>query len=195
MRPRKRCLWLIILLAGVVVLTSAAVVWQQRASRLPKRFAAVVQGQLYRSGSVTPAQLERLCRDYGIRHVICLLNDQAPQTQAERAAAERLDIQWCNVPLPGNGASTPADRRRIRDLLADRSAGATLVHCAAGVNRTGLAIGLYRLHQQGWTLEQVMRELRAFDFEDAPHHENLRQALAAEAAAAESAATQPLHAP
>ena len=195
MRPRKRRLWLITALVGVVVLATAAVAWQQRASRLPKRFAAVVQGQLYRSGSVTPAQLERLCRDYGIRRVICLLNDQAPQTHAERDAAERLGIQWCNVPLPGNGASTPADRQRIRDLLADHSAGPTLVHCAAGVNRTGLTIGMYRLHQQGWTLEQVMRELRAFDFEDAPHHENLRQALAAEAAAAESAATQPLPAP
>jgi len=66
-------------------------------------------------------------------------------------------------------------------VLLDPALRPILVHCAAGVNRTGLAIGMYRLHVEGWTLEQVLEEMRHFGFEDLPKHENLRNALAAEA--------------
>lgn len=179
----KRRIWLasgvLVILLGVA---GGALAYQ--AYRLPKRFAAVVEGHLYRSGEVSPGQLERLQRDYGVRRVVCLLNATAPVTVAERAAAERLGLEWQNVSLPGNGASTPADRVRIRTLLTDPDAPPTLVHCAAGVNRTGLAVGLYRLHQDHWPLERVLAELHSFGFENEPRHENLRQALADEAQAA-----------
>jgi protein tyrosine/serine phosphatase len=181
MQPRfKRRIWLA---SGALValLGIAGGALAVQAYRLPKRFATVVEGQLYRSGEVSPAQLERLQREYGVRRVVCLLNATAPVTVAERDAAKRLGLEWQNVSLPGNGASTPADRARIRALLTDPNAPPTLVHCAAGVNRTGLAVGLYRLHQDHWPLEQVLAELHSFGFENEPRHENLRQALADEA--------------
>jgi protein tyrosine/serine phosphatase len=172
------------------LMAAAAVVgvgawWQS--TRLPRRFAPVVDGRLYRSGRVSPAQLERLQRQYGIRRVISLLDADDQATLAEQQAADRLGIEWHNIPLTGDGASTAAERDQLRQLLADPDAPPTLVHCAAGVNRTGLAIGLYRLHCQHWKLEQVLAEMRAFGFEDLPRHENLRQALAAEAEAATAA--------
>lgn len=161
---------------------------------LPKRFAAVEEGRLYRSGTLKPGQLERLKRDYHVGTVLSLCNPDAPESAAERSEAERLGIRWLNVPLTGDGASTPEDRDRIRAAVLADADEPMLVHCSAGVNRTGLAVGMYRLYRQGWTLEQVMREMKQFDFEDEPHHENLRQALAAESAAAErrrNPATQP----
>jgi protein tyrosine/serine phosphatase len=163
----------IIVLAAVVV--GAGAWWY--AQRLPKRFAPVVDGRLYRSGEVSPAHLERLQRDYGIRRVICLLNPDAPETQTERMAADELGLVWENVPLTGDGASDAFDRDRLLELLMEPNAPPTLVHCAAGVNRTGLAVGLYRIEAQGWSYEQVLEEMRAFDFEDLPKHENLRAAL------------------
>jgi predicted protein tyrosine phosphatase len=182
-RPTRRRLALIVVAAFLLYASAAALWWQ--AHRVPRRFAVVVAGQLYRSGEVTPGQLRRLQREYGIGRVISLLAAASPLTIAERRTARQLGIQWENVPLPGNGASTAADRQRILALLARPSAPPTLIHCAAGVNRTGLAVGLYRLHDQHWTLAQVMEELRSFGFEDGPSHENLRQALAAEAACGE----------
>ncbi len=180
----KRRLQVALGLAAVIALAAGTGFWRH-ATRLPKRFAVVAEGRLYRSGEVTPEHLERLQRDYGIGRIICLLNPEAQVTVTERAAAERLGLEWRNVPLTGDGASTPEDRRRIIELLTAPDSPPTLVHCAAGVNRTGLAVGLYRLHCQGWTLEQVLAEMRAFDFEDLPgKHDNLRQALAAEAEAA-----------
>ena len=56
--PVKRRIWL----AGgvlVVLLGVAGGVLAFQAYRLPKRFAAVVAGHLYRSGAVSPGQLER----------------------------------------------------------------------------------------------------------------------------------------
>jgi protein tyrosine/serine phosphatase len=149
--------------------------------QLPRRFAVVDPGRLYRSGEVSPWQLAHLQRAYGIARVVSLLNPATAGSRAEQAAAQRLGLEWHNIPLRGDASSTPADRQRIRALLTESDAAPTLVHCAAGVNRTGLAVGIYRLYCQGWTLVQVMAELRARGFEDLPKHHDLREALAAEA--------------
>lgn len=143
----------------------------------PKRFATVEPGRLYRSGGPTTRELVEVTRAHGIRTVLCLLNPDAPEVQAERDAVLRLGLRWINIPLPGNGASTPAEREAILNVLLDETSGPTLVHCAAGTNRTGLAVGLYRLVQQGWTLDDVLKELDRFGFDDLPKHENLRAAL------------------
>lgn len=165
----------VIALVGLAAATATGVWWQ--VTRLPKRFAVVAAGSLYRSGEVSPAQLEHLREDYGIGRVVCLLNPDDPATQAERTAAERLGITWENVPLTGDGASEAEDRARIMALLTAKDAPPTLVHCAAGANRTGLAIALYRIRVQGWTYEQALAEMKANGFEDLPKHENLRAAL------------------
>jgi protein tyrosine/serine phosphatase len=186
---RKR-LWLVTGLA-VVVLLSGASALRWHANRLPKRFAPVVLGRLYRSGSVTPAQLERLHRELGIQRVVCLLDTNAAVTTAERDAAAGLGLDWRNIPLTGNGASLPEDRRQILALLADPNAPPTLVHCSAGTNRTGLAVGLYRLHCQHWPLSDVLAEMKQFGFDDLPKHEDLRRALTAEAELARAATAGP----
>lgn len=189
-RSRRIRIWPFALF-GLALASAIGVAAWNHSHTYPKRFAAVVEGEIYRSGSVSAAQLERLQREHGIRRVISLLNAEAPETLAERAAARELRIDWHNIPLRGNGASTPADRERLRTLLNDTSGVPTLVHCAAGANRTGLAIGMYRLHRQGWSLDRVLAEMREFGFEDEPQHQNLREALAAEAALANSRTSTP----
>jgi hypothetical protein len=172
---------------GAIAAAVGAGIWYQ-STLLPRRFA-LVDRTLYRSGEVSPAQLERLHAEYGIRRVISLLDATAPVTVAEREAAGRLGIDWYNIPMRGNGDSTPEARTRVLELLSMPNAPPTLVHCAAGVNRTGLAIGLYRIKCQGWSLEQVLAEMRDFGFEDIPKHSGLRQALAEAARAATSQPT------
>ncbi len=174
-----------LLCVSVIVLAAGGAVWSQ-VDRLPKRFAAVVPDALYRSGAVSPAQLQKLAQEHGIERVVCLLNADAEETRAERDAAQRLQIEWHNVPLPGNGASTPEERKQIIGLLLAPDAGPTLVHCAAGATRTGLAVGLYRLYHDGWSVEQVLAEMRHFGFEAGPQHECMMSALREEAAEAKS---------
>lgn len=163
------------LIPAVAVLLWAA--WSSYARPLPKRFGAVVPGRLYRCGDVAPRELEYAVRTYGVRTVLSLLNPDVPASIEEREVARRLGLRWENVPLPGNGASTPEERERIKRVLFDPEAGPLLVHCAAGSNRTGLAVGMYRIHREGWSVEDVLREMRRYAFEDLPKHDNLRAAL------------------
>jgi protein tyrosine/serine phosphatase len=89
--------------------------------------------------------------------------------------------------MGGSASIKPHKSHTVVDLLIDGNAPPTLVHCAAGVNRTGLAVGLYRIHHDGWSYEQVYEELLSHDFDDLPKHEQLRETLRQEAArAAES---------
>ncbi|MFN0135074.1 MAG: fused DSP-PTPase phosphatase/NAD kinase-like protein [Phycisphaerae bacterium] len=177
-----------VMLAALLVLAIGGVggawVWHEYVS-FPKRFGVVHEGRLYRSGEVTPGQLERVAQQRGVKTVLSLLDPAAPESIAERAAAERLGIRWLNVPLTGDGASKPEDREKMRTILLDEANAPLLVHCAAGANRTGLACGMVRLHRDGWTIEQVLDEMRRYSFDDLPKHENLRAALREEAELAE----------
>lgn len=188
--PRNRRIPLLIAVAALV-LAAGWFAWDS-AQRFPRRLHVVEPNVLYRSGELSPAQLENVVRAHGVRTVLSLLNPDVPESRAERAAAERLGLRWINIPLRGDGSSNAEQRDQIRAVVLENSDPPLLVHCAAGVNRTGLACGMYRLHRQGWTLDQVLDEMRRIGFEDLPKHENLRQALADEARlAAERRAASP----
>ena len=167
--------------AGVCLVLMFGMAYYQYATYYPKRFEPVVAGKLYRSGEVSPVQLERLHDEQGIDRVICLLNPEAPVTQAEHKAAESLGLEWINLGMGGSGQHELNQIPELVALLTDPNAPPTLVHCSAGVNRTGLAIGLYRIHHDGWSYEQVYDELLKHDFEDLPKYEQMRATLKAEA--------------
>jgi len=188
---RKTCaaLALLIVVGGG---SGTALLWLQQRG-IPKRFGVVEPGRLYRCGDITAYQLAHVTRKYGVRTVLSLLSPDVPESVAEREAAERLGLRWVNVPLPGNGASTPEQRQEIKSVLFDGGDGPILVHCAAGTNRTGLAVAMYRL-RQGWTVEQVLAEMREYGFEDLPQHQNLREALVSEWQAARPGARTSTHA-
>lgn len=168
---------LVIVFAATMLFAGVGGAFCARSSLVPKRFAEVEPDRLYRSGDLSPGHLAHLRQQHGIRTVLSLLNPDVPESQAEREAAEALGIQWINIPLRGDGSSTPADREKIEQVVRNGDLGPMLVHCSAGVNRTGLAVGLYRIEEQGWTYDQVLEEMLRFDFENLEKHENLRGAL------------------
>ena len=148
----------------------------------PKRFGVVVPGELYRSGGpLSPGQVAWLHERHGITRIICLLNPEDRDAReaifAERDAAVTRGIEWINIPMGGSGEHEPPQRKEVLALLTQPDPPPTLVHCAAGVNRAGLAIGLWRAETQGWTWEQIHAELLANDFEDLLKHETMRAAL------------------
>jgi protein tyrosine/serine phosphatase len=129
------------------VLLGAWLSWRDLQPRLfAKRFGVVIENQLYRSGRIHPCLLPKLLDRYGVDDIVSLTypsNAQYRQLEA-RLLARGIRIQ--RFPLSGNGTGDPT--RFVNALLAihdDIARGdQVLVQCAAGSERTGAVIYLYR---------------------------------------------------
>lgn len=129
----------------------------------PKRWGVVDQGQIYRSGQLHPALIERTLAENGI-DVIVDLNQLEPDNAAQRAeeaAAAKLDIERTLFPLVGDGTGdieqyALAIRRMVEARRANEQ---VLVHCSAGTYRTGGVVACYRMLVEGWTPETARDEM------------------------------------
>jgi protein-tyrosine phosphatase len=60
----------------------------------------------------------------------------------------------------------PAAIDQFLDILDDPNAYPVLIHCKAGLHRTGCLSAVYRMEYQGWSREEAYAELRAHGFGD-----------------------------
>jgi protein tyrosine/serine phosphatase len=131
---------------------------------IPKRWTAVEPGAIYRSGQLTATLVKQTLARHKIA-VIIALNGDAPDNrdqQAELAAAEELGIRHMRFPLSGDGTGELANyARALEELVRAKRAGQpVLVHCSAGVMRTGGVIAFYRLLVEKRPASFVMKEFR-----------------------------------
>jgi hypothetical protein len=146
----------------VVLVVAGLAFWitdETRRNRLVWDHWDVVQpGKLYRSGQLNGDQLEAAIKRYGLRTVVSF---QLPGkgVELERALCKRLNVDFLNLPMPGDGFGR---EEQFRDVLAacdDPHRTPVLVHCARGTCRTGAAVALYRFERNGWTIEDVQAEM------------------------------------
>lgn len=151
------------------ILALAAVAWAARLTQDNRlvwdHFDIVKPGLLYRSGQLEPDQLSAAIRRYGIRTVV---NFQVAGlgVENERALVKRHGIDFMNLPMPGDGSGQEAQFREVLRVIEDSERTPVLVHCARGTCRTGAAVGLYRLEEDGWTVEDVAAEMRRQAYRD-----------------------------
>lgn len=127
-----------------------------RMHRLPKNFSVVRPGVLYRSGQIRPEHLRQVLQDHAIRTIICLNPHDEP---AEEQIAEELGVKHVKFEMPGSGIGDPDLFHEYLRIIGNPENRPALVHCAAGAYRTGVAVALYRMHYEGWTLEDAMKEM------------------------------------
>lgn len=130
---------------------------------IPKRWGTVKEGSIYRSGQLSSALVERTLRNHGIEVIVDLtheLPDDRNQ-QAELRAAEKLGIQHVRFPLRGDGTGDITNYARAIAAVveAERAGRRVLLHCAAGVQRTGGVLACYRLLVEGQSPKPVVKEL------------------------------------
>ena len=125
-----------------------------------KRFAVVEAGSLYRSGQLSGQQLESAIEKLGLRTIVCLNPEHADE---EFEICRSRDVEFHLIKMPSSGEGDPEDFGRVLALITDPDRGPLLVHCQAGVARTGAAVALYRMIEQGWTAERAIEELRSFE--------------------------------
>ncbi|HKA07373.1 MAG TPA: tyrosine-protein phosphatase, partial [Gemmataceae bacterium] len=129
-----------------------------------RHFHVVEDRRLYRSGQLTPTALDQVIRDHGIKTVICLRNlaregDTELKDAEERWCAER-GINY--VRLTPAAWDSPAGRQnldRFLHIIDDRARGPVLIHCFAGLHRTGVYCAVYRMERQGWTNDEAIEEM------------------------------------
>lgn len=121
-----------------------------------KRFEVVEPGVLLRSGSLKGWQLEEAIRRYGIKTVFSFTftrNDE------EQWICDRAGVKRYFHYLPGDGVGTDDPYLRFLQVAAEPQNHPILVHCSAGVQRTGGAVALYRLFFQRWRFEDAIQEM------------------------------------
>lgn len=160
------CSGIVIVLALIIV----PIVYAVHEGRQMKNFRVVREGVLYRSGQLSRQGLERVIHDYGIRTVVTLRDahapGQPPPDQAEQRFCEKNDINYVRIPprswdAPDTAAPAEEGLRTFRAVMSDPNNYPVLVHCFAGIHRTGAFCAVYRMEFEHWSNERALAEMKA----------------------------------
>jgi tyrosine-protein phosphatase SIW14 len=159
-------------LTGLIVVAAAfvtpAMVGYRSASAM-RNLRVVREGVLYRSGQMSISGIRRAAHDLGIRTVISLREShslgQNPPDAKEEEFCEKEEISFHRIVLGkwyAEDGSTPAEEgvKRFRAIMADPANYPVLVHCLAGVHRTGACCAIYRMEQEHWSNERALQEMK-----------------------------------
>jgi protein tyrosine/serine phosphatase len=146
-----------------------------------KRLRVVVPGRVYRSGAMTADGFADAFRRLGIRTVVNV-QDDFPDPDIYQSFLDRHTIrekEWCAshgvryLTLAPDltyrrvvGVSHPAVIDEFERIMDDESNYPILIHCKAGLHRTGVLCAVYRMDYQGWSAAAAYAELKAHGFGD-----------------------------
>jgi tyrosine-protein phosphatase SIW14 len=158
-------------LAGVVVVVGLIVgpsVLASRQQSAMRNFRIVRDGVLYRSGQLSLDGLKTALHDHGIRTIISLRDGTRGPDRAEEEFCKREGYNFVRIPPrhwigESENDAVPVEEgvRLFRQTLADPRNHPVLLHCFAGIHRTGAYTAVYRMEFEGWTPTQAIEEMRA----------------------------------
>jgi protein tyrosine/serine phosphatase len=149
--------------------------WRRHQVRTTKMFDVVDEGQLYRSGMPWEWLIKYCVTQLGVKTVVSLSGDVTEKYSNMYVYLQEQDIRHVNLPMYASRTPTAEHARKALEVLADTNAGPTLVHCSAGVDRTGYMVALHRVIHQGWTLEDALDEAQAHWMLDRKREKALRE--------------------
>ena len=151
------------IVVGVLTMAAAAAAGEAPAARnerwaVPITLEGVpnlhrITPTLYRSEQPTPLGFQNL-EKLGIRTVINLraFNSDDDEVRGTQLRTERVRILTWNV--------DDAHVIDVMRLLRNTADGPFLIHCQHGADRTGLMSAMYRVLEQGWTVDDALAELQ-----------------------------------
>jgi protein tyrosine/serine phosphatase len=159
----------------LLLITAGPFLHKAQKHRTYRNFRVVEDGVLYRSGQMSPAGFERVCRERGVRTVIKLrdANDEKPADVAADMAEEGycrangivfhrvLPKDW-EVAADG-GVPMEENLRWFERAMADpaQTPRPVLIHCFAGIHRTGAMVAVYRVKHNKYFPDDAIAELKA----------------------------------
>jgi protein tyrosine/serine phosphatase len=156
---------------AVAVAVTPFVYWSVESTRY-RNFRVVKDGELYRSGQMPADRFARVVREFGIKAVVSLRDRQGDdgvfedQAEADYCAANGVAFfrlppgDWSPVDGVIPGERTVSDFLRIvTDPTADHRP--LLIHCFAGIHRTGAHCAVYRMEFDRWPADEAVAEMRS----------------------------------
>lgn len=143
-----------------------------------KRLRTVVPGQVYRSGQMTAAGFEDTVARLGIRTIVNLQDDVPDPdvdldflgtgTIKESELCRQLGVRYVLIePDLHSRKLTGKQPRAVAEFLEvmdDPASYPVLIHCRAGLHRTGCLCAVYRMEYQGWSSYHALDEMRQLGF-------------------------------
>jgi tyrosine-protein phosphatase SIW14 len=144
-----------------------------------KRLRPVAEGKVYRSGCMTADGLAETIERLHIRTVFNLMEDVPDpilslgffdtSTVREAELCQRLGAKMINlnvdVMAPNRvGKERPAAIWTFLEFMDNPATYPVLIHCKAGLHRTGIMVAVYRMEYDDWTPHEAMGELKANGF-------------------------------
>ena len=123
-------------------------------------FHTVVAGRVYRCAQPSAAELEKICRERGIRTVVNLRGCCAPLEWYldECRVTHALNVAQEDVSLSATRLPSTREIRRLVEVL-DHCEYPVLFHCYRGADRTGLASAVVLLLREGVALDEALGQL------------------------------------
>lgn len=169
---------ILVTMIGLIVI-AAPLMYQRYRLTTFKRLSCVSAGKLYRSGQMTVVGFEETVRTLGIRTVLNVQNEIPDpdlrrsfldgRTMKEQDLCRRLGVRYVllepDLVLP---STVPPNRPRVIDaylaLMDDPSNYPILLHCKAGLHRTGVLAAVYRMEYDRWPRTAALKELKVNGF-------------------------------
>jgi tyrosine-protein phosphatase SIW14 len=152
-----------------------------------RNLRVVEEGVLYRSGQLSAEGLEQVVRERGIKTVISLRaarddGDPHPDAWEEPFCTSRgLNYHRIIPRVWGRDkkGNVPA-RESVNQFLAvmDRQEYyPVLVHCFAGIHRTGTMVAIFRMEYHRWPAERAINEMQICGFDPLDMEEDIEPYL------------------
>lgn len=146
-----------------------------------KRLREVSPGQVYRSGQLTQVGFVDAVKRYGIRTIINLQSEHPDpdvpksffnrETIKESEMCRQLGVKFVSIfphtiPRRALTSQRPEAVDQFLKVLDDPVSypRPLLIHCKAGLHRTGIMVAIYRMEKEGWSRDEAIREMKANGF-------------------------------
>jgi protein-tyrosine phosphatase len=152
-RIRRSCLTLLAVYAVLWLTVNGGILLLSRFAAMQTHVAAQtgtlstvghlepVDHHLWRSAAPSETQYRAL-RELGISTVVDLRQLDPGQVRTEADQLARFGLRSVVIPVPDGGIPAPGQIREFLDIVA-HTRGQVLVHCGAGVGRTGTMVAAY----------------------------------------------------
>lgn len=176
--------WQFVLAGSALALVVAApLVYSSHRNTHLRNLRVVEEGVLYRSGQLTPAGLEQVIHEHGIKTVVTLraarqAGGKSPDEWEEAFCAAKGVNHVRIVPRVWGADETgeiPAEQavQQFLDVMEKKENHPVLVHCFAGIHRTGTMCAIFRMEYHGWTAERAMEEMQFYGFAPEDMHQHI----------------------